>query len=255
MAITLKCVCNIQNGCEATQLSVASESTRRVRGEERQTFGMISLLEKEARDPVEVLRVKLKDSTDTSLLNSQLLQEIKYDYQVKQDSTKGQLDAFVQAHVDDIERASTLLEVGETVNQIVKNLEGLSQNCRKMNEELGEKKLSSGISIARRNLKELENQIVFYEEMPAKVREHRMRARTSIPASIVDTDDGGVAYCVVQIQELHQIMDARLGEVVSVYTRWQTFDDWRQKMLQEVGLCEKKLAGASFTSSSRVLFC
>lgn len=130
---------------------------------------MISLLEKEARDPVEVLRVKLKDSTDTSLLNSQLLQEIKYDYLVKQDSTKGQLDAFVQAHVDEIERASALLEVGDTVSQIVKNLETLSQNCRKMNEELGEKKLSSGISIARRNLKELENQIVFYEEIPAKV--------------------------------------------------------------------------------------
>lgn len=34
---------------------------------------MISLLEKEARDPVEVLRVKLKDSTQTSLLNSQLV--------------------------------------------------------------------------------------------------------------------------------------------------------------------------------------
>lgn len=35
---------------------------------------MISLLEKEARDPVEVLRVKLKDSTETSLLNSQLVE-------------------------------------------------------------------------------------------------------------------------------------------------------------------------------------
>lgn len=34
---------------------------------------MMSLLEKEARDPVEVLRVKLKDSTSTSLLNSQLV--------------------------------------------------------------------------------------------------------------------------------------------------------------------------------------
>lgn len=34
----------------------------------------MSLLEKEARDPVEVLRVKLKDSTSTSLLNSQLVQ-------------------------------------------------------------------------------------------------------------------------------------------------------------------------------------
>ncbi len=34
---------------------------------------MISLLEKEARDPVEVLRVKLKDTTETSLLNSQLV--------------------------------------------------------------------------------------------------------------------------------------------------------------------------------------
>ncbi|KAF1332884.1 Exocyst complex component 3, partial [Globisporangium splendens] len=165
---------------------------------------MISLLEKEARDPVEVLRVKLKDSTDASLLNSQLLQEIKYDYQAKQDSTKGQLDAFVQAHVDEIERASTLLDVGDTVGQIVRNLEGLSQSCRKMNEELGEKKLSSGISVARRNLKELENQIVFYEEIPMKM------------------------------QELHQLMGSRLGEVVSVYVKWQPFDDWRQKMLQEL---------------------
>uniref|UniRef100_K3WDK2 Uncharacterized protein n=1 Tax=Globisporangium ultimum (strain ATCC 200006 / CBS 805.95 / DAOM BR144) TaxID=431595 RepID=K3WDK2_GLOUD len=165
---------------------------------------MISLLEKEARDPVEVLRVKLKDSTDASLLNSQLLQEIKFGYQVKQDSTKGQLDAFVQAHVDEIERASTLLDVGDTVGQIVRNLEGLSQSCRKVNKELGEKKLSSGISIARRNLKELENQIVFYEEIPVK------------------------------IQELHQLMDSRLGEVVSVYVKWQPFDDWRQKMLQEL---------------------
>lgn len=133
---------------------------------------MISLLEKEARDPVEVLRVKLKDSTDTSLLNSQLLQEIKHDYLAKQDSTKGQLDAFVQAHVDEIERASVLLEVGDSVTQIVRTLETLGQSCRKMNEELGDKKLLSGISIARRNLKELEHQIVFYEEMLTKVGAH-----------------------------------------------------------------------------------
>jgi hypothetical protein len=38
---------------------------------------MISLLEKEARDPVEVLRVKLKDSTETSLLNSQLVRRLR----------------------------------------------------------------------------------------------------------------------------------------------------------------------------------
>lgn len=38
---------------------------------------MISLLEKEARDPVEVLRVKLKDSTETSLLNSQLVRRLE----------------------------------------------------------------------------------------------------------------------------------------------------------------------------------
>jgi exocyst complex component 3 len=76
----------------------------------------------------------------------------------------------VQAHVDDIERASVLLELETPVTEIVGNLDTLSQNCRKMNEELGDKKLSSGISIARRNLKELENQIVFYDELPSKVR-------------------------------------------------------------------------------------
>lgn len=34
---------------------------------------MISLLEKEARDPVEVLRVKLKDVNGSSVLNTQLV--------------------------------------------------------------------------------------------------------------------------------------------------------------------------------------
>ncbi|TMW65744.1 hypothetical protein Poli38472_008386 [Pythium oligandrum] len=168
---------------------------------------MISLLEKEARDPVEVLRVKLKDSTETSLLNSQLLQEIKHDYVRKQDSTKGQLDAFVQAHVDEIERASTLLEMEDTVVQIVSNFGSLGQHCRKMNEDIGEKKLSSGISIARRNLRELESQMVFYEEIPALV------------------------------QELDSTLDERLSEIANVYTRWQALDDWRQKMLQELRAC------------------
>ncbi|RLN95474.1 hypothetical protein BBJ28_00007264 [Nothophytophthora sp. Chile5] len=136
---------------------------------------MMSLLEKEARDPVEVLRVKLKDSTSTSLLNSQLLQEIKNDYMVKQDNTKGQLEGFVQAQVDEIERASALLELESPVQQIVKNLDDLGQNCRRMNEELGEKKVSSsGISTARRNLKELEHQIVFYDELPKKFSKQRL---------------------------------------------------------------------------------
>jgi exocyst complex component 3 len=94
---------------------------------------MISLLEKEARDPVEVLRVKLKDSTETSLLNSQLvratclareyywitlftqLQEIKHDYLLKQDSTKGQLDAFVQAHVRQWTYQSHCIYIYETI--------------------------------------------------------------------------------------------------------------------------------------------
>lgn len=98
------------------------------------------------------------------------LREIKSDYLAKQDLNKGQLDGFVQAHVDDIERASVLLELETPVTEIVGNLDALSQNCCKMNEELGDKKLSSGISIARRNLKELENQMVFYDEMPSKVR-------------------------------------------------------------------------------------
>lgn len=97
------------------------------------------------------------------------LREIKNDYLMKQNLNKGQLDGFVQAHVDDIERASALLELEDPVTEIVGNLDVLSQNCRKMNEELGDKKLSSGISIARRNLKELENQIVFYDELPSRV--------------------------------------------------------------------------------------
>ncbi|GLD92055.1 hypothetical protein PINS_up000588 [Pythium insidiosum] len=165
---------------------------------------MISLLEREARDPVEVLRVKLKDSTESSLLNSQLLQEVKHDYLRKQDSTKGQLDSFVQTHVDEIERASTLLEMEDTVAQIVGNLDALSKSCRKMNEELGEKRLSSGVSIARRNLKELETQMVFYEELPAKV------------------------------QELDRTLDENLGDIINVYNKWQIYDDWRQRMLLEV---------------------
>ncbi|KAF1794739.1 Exocyst complex component Sec6 [Phytophthora cactorum] len=168
---------------------------------------MMSLLEKEARDPVEVLRVKLKDSTSTSLLNSQLLQEIKNDYMAKQDSTTGQLAGFVQAQVDEIERASTLLELETPVKQIVRNLDDLGQNCRRMNEELGEKKISSsGVSIARRNLKELEHQMVFYEELPKKV------------------------------QGLHDALDGGLLSFVDVYTKWQEIDDWRQKMLHELSV-------------------
>ncbi|KAG6620802.1 Exocyst complex component 3 [Phytophthora cinnamomi] len=168
---------------------------------------MMSLLEKEARDPGEVLRVKLKDSTSTSLLNSQLLQEIKSDYVAKQDSTKGQLDGFVQAQVDEIERASALLELETPVRQIVQNLGDLGHNCRRMNEELGEKKVSSsGVSIARRNLKELEHQMVFYEELPRKV------------------------------QGLHDALDGGLLGFVDAYLKWQEIDDWRQKMLHELSV-------------------
>lgn len=32
------------------------------------------------------------------------------------------------------------------------------------------------------------------------------------------------------------MMDARIGDVVAAYAKWQVFDDWRQKMLQEVRL-------------------
>ncbi|KAH7463841.1 Exocyst complex component SEC6 [Phytophthora ramorum] len=168
---------------------------------------MMSLLEKEARDPVEVLRVKLKDSTSTSLLNSQLLQEIKNDYQTKQDNNKGQLAGFVQAQVDEIERASALLELETPVQQIVKNLDDLGHNCRRMNEELGEKKVSSsGVSIARRNLKEVEHQMVFYDELPGKV------------------------------QGLHDALDGGLVSFVGVYVKWQEIDDWRQKMLHELSV-------------------
>ena len=71
--------------------------------------------------------------------------------------------------VDEIERASALLEVDGTVSKVISNFQALGQNCRKMNDELGEKRLSSGISIARRNLKELENQITYYDDLPGKV--------------------------------------------------------------------------------------
>ncbi|GMF18928.1 unnamed protein product [Phytophthora lilii] len=125
----------------------------------------------------------------------------------KQDSTKGQLAGFVQAQVDEIERASALLELEKPVQQIVKNLEDLGQNCRRMNEELGEKKVSSsGVSIARRNLKELEHQMVFYEELPRKV------------------------------QGLHDALDGGLLSFVEVYEKWQEIDDWRQKMLHELSV-------------------
>lgn len=129
----------------------------------------------------------------------------------KQDSTRGQLDGFVQAQVDEIERASALLELETPVRQIVKNLEDLGHNCRRMNEELGEKKASSsGVSIARRNLKELEHQMVFYEELPRKV------------------------------QGLHDALDGGLMGFVDVYVKWQEIDDWRQKMLHEVRCCSSR---------------
>jgi exocyst complex component 3 len=74
-----------------------------------------------------------------------------------------------------------------------------------MNEELGEKKVSSsGVSIARRNLKELEHQMVFYDELPKKV------------------------------QGLHDALDGGRMGFVDVYVKWQEIDDWRQKMLHEV---------------------
>ncbi|ETK92236.1 hypothetical protein, variant 1 [Phytophthora nicotianae] len=187
---------------------------------------MMSLLEKEARDPVEVLRVKLKDSTSTSLLNSQLLQEIKSDYMAKQDSTTGQLAGFVQAQVDEIERASALLELETPVKQIVNNLNDLGQNCRRMNEELGEKKVSSsGVSIARRNLKELEHQMVFYEELPKKV------------------------------QGLHDALDGGLMSFVDVYIKWQEIDDWRQKTLHELSVAavEKSDELGNSKAQARVL--
>jgi exocyst complex component 3 len=64
-----------------------------------------------------------------------------------------------------------LLEFEDTVAKIVENFNTLGVNCKKMREELGEKRLTSGISVARRNLKELENQIAFYEELPSKVHQ------------------------------------------------------------------------------------
>ncbi|RLN55017.1 hypothetical protein BBJ29_006857 [Phytophthora kernoviae] len=76
-----------------------------------------------------------------------------------------------------------------------------------MNEELGEKKVSSsGVSIARRNLKELEFQMVFYDELPKKT------------------------------QGLHDALDGHLVGFVDVYKKWQEIDDWRQKILHELNV-------------------
>lgn len=166
---------------------------------------MMTLVEKEARDPVDVLRLKLKDSTSSSLLNSHLLHDIKMDYLIKQNSTSGQLAGFVQAQVDEIERASTLLALATPVTDIVTHLTTLRTTCLDMNEELGEKKVSSAnVSIARRNLKDLELQMIWYQEVPAKL--HTL-------ATAFET--GGLS-------------------IVEIYTQWQTMDDTRQTLLHEV---------------------
>ncbi|CEG37538.1 hypothetical protein PPTG_08805 [Plasmopara halstedii] len=187
---------------------------------------MMTVLEKEARDPVDVLRLKLKDSTSTSLLNSQLLQEIKTDYIIKQNRTTGQLVGYVQAQVDEIERASALLELETPVKQIVTNLSDLGQTCLRMNEELGEKKVSSsGVSIARRNLKELEFQMVFYDQLPERV------------------------------QELHHALDTGRLSFVEGYTKWQEIDDWRQKMLHELSVAavEKRDELGNSNAQARIM--
>ncbi|KAI9992207.1 hypothetical protein PInf_017592 [Phytophthora infestans] len=93
-----------------------------------------------------------------------------------------------------------------------------------MNEELGEKKVSSsGVSIARRNLKELEHQMVLYDELPKSV------------------------------QALHDALDGGLTSFVDVYTKWQEIDDWRQKMLTSVAAVEKSDELGNSKAQARVM--
>ncbi|RHZ14489.1 hypothetical protein DYB26_008813 [Aphanomyces astaci] len=161
-------------------------------------------LEQEARDPIEVLRVRLKDVSETSVLNTQQLLEIKSDYLHRAESTKGQLDGFVQAQIDEIERASTLLSFDASVAKVSLSLRNMGTSCSRMREELGDEGVASEVSIARRNLKDLHTQMQFYEDLPAK------------------------------LAEMEHTLQANLGELVSVFGKFLVMDDWRQKMLLQV---------------------
>ncbi|KAF0688367.1 Aste57867_20012 [Aphanomyces stellatus] len=166
-------------------------------------------LEKQARDPIEVLRSRLKDVSETSVLNTQQLLEIKTDYLHRAESTKGQLDGFVQAQIDEIERASTLLSYDDSIAKVSHSLKNMGTSCHRMRAELGDEGVASEVSIARRNLKELQSQMQFYDEMPRK------------------------------LAEMEHVLQANLGELVSVFTKFLVMDDWRQKMLLQLHIASK----------------
>ncbi|KAI9907928.1 hypothetical protein PsorP6_003240 [Peronosclerospora sorghi] len=148
-----------------------------------------------------MIRRELQLSTSTSLLNAQLCQ---LHARKKEDRTKED-DAREEATVDEMERASALLALETSVQEIEQDVAILEQHCRRMKDELGEKKvLSSRISIARRNLKELDHQMHFYDELPQKV------------------------------QSLHDALEMGRMNVVDVYVQWREMDEWRQKMLTEL---------------------
>ncbi|RHY21162.1 hypothetical protein DYB32_009876, partial [Aphanomyces invadans] len=161
-------------------------------------------LEQQARDPIDVLRVRLKDVSETSVLNTQQLLEIKTDYLHRAESTKGQLDGFVQAQIDEIERASTLLSFDDSIAKVSLSLRNMGASCQRMREELGDDGVASEVSIARRNLKDLHTQMQFYEDLPAT------------------------------LAEMEQTLQVNLGQLVSVFSKYLIMDDWRQKMLLQV---------------------
>ncbi|EQC34420.1 hypothetical protein SDRG_08190 [Saprolegnia diclina VS20] len=162
----------------------------------------IARLEAQARDPVEAIRMRLKDASD--VVNTQQLAEIKYDYLQKDESTKGQLGGFVQAQIDEIERASALLDCDEPLEDVTSSLKEMGANCQRMRKELGDEGVASEVSIARRNLKELQSQLTLYEELPRKLDELQYTVQTS------------------------------LGELLPVFTKWYACDEWRQKMLHQL---------------------
>ncbi|KDO25399.1 hypothetical protein SPRG_09341 [Saprolegnia parasitica CBS 223.65] len=163
---------------------------------------MIARLEAQARDPVEAIRMRLKDASE--LVNTQQLAEIKYDYLQKDESTKGQLAGFVQAQIDEIERASLLLDCDEPLEVVTSSLKEMGASCQRMRKELGDEGVASEVSIARRNLKELQSQLQLYEELPRK------------------------------LDELQYTVQTNLGELLPVFSKWYACDEWRQKMLHQL---------------------
>ncbi|CAK4718225.1 hypothetical protein LEN26_015303 [Aphanomyces euteiches] len=170
---------------------------------------MIVRLEQQARDPIEVLQMRLKDVSETSVLNTQQLLEIKTDYLGRAESIKGQLDGFVQAQIDEIERASSLLSLDESVAKVTQSLKTMGASCHRMRVELGDEGVASEVSIARRNLKELQVQMQFYDELQRK------------------------------LAEMENLLKVDLGELTTVFGKYIHMDDWRQKMLLQLQMASK----------------